>query len=262
MELNIDGVKFAYGSREILGGISFRSVPGEIVGILGQNGCGKTTLLKCINKVLSPSEGSVLLDDMPVRGMTNKELARNVAIVSQESKVAFPFSVYDMVQMGRYAHGTSESEDDEAIHQALSDAGALDFVDRTIDQLSGGERRRVFIARALVQNPKVMLLDEPTLHLDISHQFDLMELMVRLARERGMLVVFVTHDIVLAARFCDRAILLKDGMIFAAGDAADVIEPRNLRDVFGIDADIARDDRIGMNVTILGRCADPRAEGG
>ncbi|MBR2255627.1 MAG: ABC transporter ATP-binding protein, partial [Candidatus Methanomethylophilaceae archaeon] len=184
MDLEIEGVKFSYGSKSVLKGLTFRLESGNVVGILGQNGCGKTTLLNCINTILKPTEGCIRIDDsdglgeMDVQKMSSKDLAQHMATVAQSNGTSFPFTVLEVVKMGRYAKTRAReasSSDMDEIYDALERVGMVDFIDRSINELSGGELRRVMIARALVQDPDVLLLDETTLHLDFTNQFELMD---------------------------------------------------------------------------------------
>jgi iron complex transport system ATP-binding protein len=279
MNLEVGDVSFKYGSKEVLDGITFSARKGEVVGILGENGCGKTTLLKCINMLLKPEEGRILLNEIPegvlepnsksasgdggaeVSKMKPKELARSMGVVSQSSYVTFPYTALDAVMMGRYARSSnaerSRTEDLEAAYLSLKNAGALAYADRNVVELSGGEFRRVMIARALSQEPAILLLDEPTLHLDVSHQFDLMDLVKKLAGEMGLLVVLVTHDMVFAARYCDKILLMEKGQIISAGTTEEVMTEENMRDVFHVNTEIRYDERIrGLNVMMLNKCAE------
>jgi len=258
MKLNVSSLSFSYGDGNAVEDVSFDAERGEIIGIIGQNGCGKTTLLKCINSLLKPSGGTVMIEDVNVLSMPRKEIAKNIGVVSQHSTIVFPYNVLDMVMMGRYPAKNNfesyNSNDLEIVKRSMAETGVEGFADRTIDELSGGERQRVLIARALAQEPRILLLDEPTLHLDVNHQFDLMNLIKRLATERNMLVIIVTHDIMLAARFCDRLIMMEHGRIFTSGTTKDVLTEENLANVFEIDTEVSYDERIsGLNVLILGR---------
>jgi iron complex transport system ATP-binding protein len=258
MILEIDSVCFAYQSTDVLKDVSFNAAEGEVIGILGKNGCGKTTLMKCINAHLRPHSGRIAIDGNHVSEMSKKELARKMAVVAQHSNMSFPFTVLETVMMGLYP--TSEwmhaptGEEMERVLDAMNSTGISEFAERPVTELSGGERQRALISRALVQDPEIFLLDEPTLHLDVNHQFNLMEMVNRLAREKDMLVIVVTHDIALAARYCDRVILMEKGEIIGSGRTEDVITSENLMKVFSVHADVTYDERIkGLNVLFIGR---------
>jgi iron complex transport system ATP-binding protein len=258
LELEIREVHFAYHSADVLKDVSFQAACGEVIGILGKNGCGKTTLMKCINAHLKPHSGSVMINGNAVSKMSKKELAKKMAVVGQHVNLSFPFTVLETVMMGLYP--TSEwlrspsKIEMERILDAMNATGVTAFADRPVTELSGGERQRVLISRALVQDPQIFLLDEPTLHLDINHQFNLMEMANRLAKEKNMLVIIVTHDISLAARYCDRVLLMEKGEIVGSGTTKDVITAENLKKVFSVDADVTYDEKIGgLNVLFIGR---------
>lgn len=271
VELDVNGVRFSHGSAEILRGITFSVSNGEVVGILGENGSGKTTLLNCINTALAPGSGAVMisgfsredLDDAPgdpadVRGFTDSDRSKVLATVEQNSHQSFPFTVMETVRMGRYSRTGLFDDDDEdeldLICSVMEDTGVLRFSERSVNELSGGEWRRVMIAQALAQEPEVLLLDEPTLHLDISHQFDLMDLCRRIVRERDILIVIVTHDLQLAARYCDKVIVMRDGEVVTMGEAAEAITEDMIREVFHMEARVRYEEEIGgLNVLLVGR---------
>jgi len=257
MILEISGINFSFDKREVLVNVGLAAERGEVVGIIGQNGCGKTTLLRCINSSLTPQSGDVSIDGVPVSSMSKREIAKKIAFVTQSTNITFPFSVYDTVMMGRYSRvddeGREKDSDVKAVFQAMKDTSTLKFADRSVNELSGGERRRVMIARALAQEPEILLLDEPTLHLDINHQFDLMELIKELAGEKKILVLIVTHDIILAARYCDRIVIMQNKQIHRIGDAIKVMLPENLKDAFMIETEVGHDDRFGIDVLIIGK---------
>jgi len=181
MKLKIKNISFSYDSVDALKNISFEAEEGEILGIIGPNGSGKTTLLKCINRVLKPKEGVVMLDDMDLSVLNQREIAQKIGVVPQQSFSQFPFTVFDIVLMGRYPYitrfGGEKKEDFDMVEECLNLCGISHLAERLIIEISGGEYQRVIIARALAQNPKVLLLDEPTLHLDINHQIELLELL-------------------------------------------------------------------------------------
>jgi iron complex transport system ATP-binding protein len=237
--LTIDDIDCAYGSVEILKGINFKVKSGQFLGILGPNGSGKTTLLKSISKVLKPKKGAILIDDKDIYKMKNLDLARQMAVVPQTSPVSFDFTSLEVVLMGRNPHMTRfkmEGKSDlDIAKNAMKLTRTWEFADRPITELSGGERQRVIIARALTQEPKILLLDEPTTHLDISNQLEILDLIKQLSEEKNMLVVAVFHDFNLAARYCDSIILMKKGKIVAVGDADGTLTAENVKEVFSVD---------------------------
>jgi len=260
MDLIVNDVHYSYGQKEAVKGVSFEASRGEVVGILGQNGCGKTTLLKCINGSNNPTSGNVVLDGEDTSSMSKKAIARKMAFVTQTNNITFPFTVFETVMMGRYAHQSFISEesdhDVDVVTQSMIDAGILDFKDRRINELSGGERRRVFIAQALAQEPEILLLDEPTLHLDINHQFGLLVLVRRLSREKNILILIVTHDIILASRYCDKIIFMENGVMKDIGPTDVVATVENYRRIFKIVTEISQDPRFGLDVTLVERDHD------
>jgi len=229
-------VSFRYRRDWVVRDISFRVARGEFFGILGPNGSGKTTLLKIVDGILPPGGGSVHIGDTDITGMKRSDIARIVAMVPQDSPLIFPFTVGEIVLMGRAPHLGRlmfERERDHAVsHRALSLTDTLSLVERTMDELSGGERQRVLIARALAQEPDIVLLDESTAFLDIRHQVAFFELMGELNRTEGLTVIAVTHDINLAALFCDRIMLLKEGWMHSIGTPGEVITASHIREVY------------------------------
>jgi len=239
VDLVIEDVDCFYDSVKILENVRFSVKTGTFLGILGPNGSGKTTLLKSISRVLKPRKGAILLDDVNVYKMKGSDAAKNMAVVPQDSSIAFSFTALQVVLMGRAPHLSrlqTESEKDIAIaKKAMEYTYTWNLANRPVTELSGGERQRVIIARALTQEPKVLLLDEPTSHLDISNQLEIMDLLKQLCTEKKLLIVGVFHDFNLAARYCDQIILLKNGKIVSAGKALDTLTGENIKDVFGID---------------------------
>lgn len=256
MQLSVHGISFRYRSVDVLSEVELEAMDGEIIGILGPNGSGKTTLLKCLNRSLMPRTGTVLIDGVDHRNMTRRDIATRMGTVPQSANINFPFTALDIVMMGRLPElKRFESEtrrDMDIVQEAMAMTNTEQFADRPMDQLSGGERQRVIIARALAQQPKVLLLDEPTLHLDVNHQLEILDLISRLAREKRLIVVIVTHDLALAARYCTKLLLMQEGKVQAAGDVFEVLTSDNLRKVFLIEASIYFDERIGSySVSIL-----------
>lgn len=253
--MDIDDLKFTYNQKEVLDGITFDIKPGEILGILGLNGCGKTTLLKNLNKNLEPDSGSIFLGEDSLKELSKKQIAQNIAVVPQGNEIKFAFTVKDIISMGRIPYlGTfagESAEDLRIIDEAISMVGLDDYRERHINTMSGGERQRVIIARALAQTPKILLMDEPTLHLDISMQFETLEMVYRLSRKNGLTVVIVSHDLPMVARYCDRIIMLKDGKIFASGVPEEALTSENMKEVFKIDAELSSDFKTGQRTVLL-----------
>ena len=239
-----------YGARLALHRVDLTTRPGELVALTGPNGSGKTTLLRAILGLTNPSEGDVRLFGAPTQDLTTRERARRVAWVPQEEVPRDDVRVLTYVLYGRYAHlapFASESPMDRAAARlALAEAGLADRAEDGVFQLSGGERQRLLLARAMAQEAPLLLLDEPTAHLDIGHQLDLLERVRALVRDRGVCAIAALHDLNLAARFADRVVVLSRGRRVADGRPAEVLTPSLLREVWGVDADLRQDPRTGQ----------------
>ncbi|MGA3112134.1 MAG: ABC transporter ATP-binding protein [Candidatus Bathyarchaeia archaeon] len=244
MLLNVNGVECRYGSRKILENVSLTVKEGDFVGILGPNGSGKTTLLKSIGRTLKPYKGAVLLNDKDIYSLKSIDVAKQLAVVPQDNSISFNFTALEVVMMGRSPHLTRfemESEKDMAIAQKVMKlTNTWQLAQRPINELSGGERQRVIIARALAQEPKVLLLDEPLTYLDIINQLEVMDLIKSLCVSEGLIVITVVHDLNLAARYCNYALLLRKGCVFAAGSLEEVMTSENIKSVFQVDAIVKR----------------------
>lgn len=237
-------IEFSYpGGGELLRGVDLELKEGEVLGVIGKNGSGKTTLINILAWSIRPRKGEVLVHGRPAGSLSDRERARNIAMVPQEPTVAFPFTVIEIALMGRAPYlgrWELEGKDDLKIAAwALEMTGLEGLSTRRFHELSGGERQRVMIAKALAQDSGILLLDEPTAFLDLKHQVEIYELVRKLARERGLAVLAVTHDVNLAAVFCDRVAALWDGRIEAAGRPAEVLEPSLLRKVYGVEVGVA-----------------------
>jgi cobalamin transport system ATP-binding protein len=227
--------------RDVLAGVTLSLGRGELVALLGANGSGKTTLLRLLTGMLAPTRGEATFDGRPVGAWRRDALARRMAVLPQQLDLPAGFRVGELVAMGRAPHARrlfGSTEDDElAVDRALDDADALDLVQRYADELSGGERQRVLVAMALAQEPELLLMDEPTLHLDLAHQVALLSTIRRLQAQRGLTVLAVLHDLNLAARFAPRVVVLDAGRLAADGPPGEVLTPELVQRSFGVAVD-------------------------
>jgi len=223
----------AFAIREL----SFAVGQGEIFGVIGPNASGKTTLIRLLSRVLAPSQGEILLGGEPLDWLSRSAVAMRIAVVPQDVPHGFPHTVEELVLMGRYPHGPGrffESEADRAVaREAMAMTDILPLSGEQLDRLSGGERQRAVLARAVAQQPRLLVLDEPTAHLDLRYQAECAGLLRRLNRERGLTIVLVSHDLSLAAELCDRLLLLAEGAAVRVGPAEAVLDEPTLESVFG-----------------------------
>ncbi len=231
------GIRAGYRDRVVLRGVDLDAQAGEVVALIGPNGAGKSTLLRVLAGLLRPEAGSVTIDGTDVTALDRRSIARHIAVVPQVFETLFPFTVREIVALGRTSRlgpfGTLGADDARAVARALEDIGATDLADRRIDRVSGGERQRAVLAMALAQEAGVLLLDEPTAHLDPTHQRATLERVATLARVRGLAVVAVLHDLNLAAAFATRVVLLADGEVIREGEPRAVITAELISAVFG-----------------------------
>jgi cobalamin transport system ATP-binding protein len=237
--LETRNITVTYGQREAVVDISLRVDAGDLIAIIGANGAGKSSLLRALNGALQPAAGEVLLHSRPLHSYARRTIGKHIAVVAQETLLAFPVSVFEYVLGGRYPWSTTwgwESQQDlEVVHEVLRETELEEFSDRLMNELSGGERQRVVLARALATQAEVMLLDEPTANLDLAHQALMLQLIRSQCETRATAAVVVTHDINLAAEFANRALLLRRGRLIAIGAPEDVLTKDFLREVLGIE---------------------------
>ncbi|MDR0879100.1 MAG: ABC transporter ATP-binding protein [Clostridioides sp.] len=237
--LEIKNLSSGYGGVDIIRDMNFKVDRGETLCIVGPNGCGKSTLLKSIANLLD-YRGVVNIDGEDVKKLSRKELAKKIGLMGQMSEVYLPYTVYETVSLGRYAHTTGflknlTKEDSDIIEEAIKRVGLYDVKDKLIDELSGGQLQRTFLARVLAQDPDIILLDEPTNHLDLKHQLDLLGYLTKWARDKEKTVIGVLHDLNLVQYYGDNAILMDDGEIVAYGVPNEVLDGQTLKEIYNID---------------------------
>jgi iron complex transport system ATP-binding protein len=247
-----------YGPRTVLKRLGLEVAEGEIVALVGPNGSGKSTLLRALGRVLRPRGGAVLLDGRAMSELSTREVARRLALLPQGPTLSNDMVVEELVWLGRSPHqgllGLPARADSEAVRAAMAETGIEALAGRPMSSLSGGERQRVWLAMALAQQPQVLLLDEPTTFLDLSHQLEVLELIRYLNAEHGLTVVMVLHDLNQAVRYAGRVVVLRDGAVYREGAPADVLTPVTLRDVFGVDGRILPGpDGVEMVIVPVGR---------
>jgi iron complex transport system ATP-binding protein len=234
--------------RQILRDISFSVQKGEAIAIVGPNGAGKSTLLRHLAGLKKPDAGVVYYNGVPVHLLTNKERARKMALLLQNPEVAFHFTAHEIVRMARYPYlrrfQTVSQKDRAIVREMMEKTCTWHLRDRTLDEMSGGERQRVFLARALAQEPEILLLDEPTTFLDVFHQHELLDLLQRAKRQMGLTWVAVLHDLNLAVQYCDRILLLAKGQLVSYGKPCEVLRPDVLADVYGVDVMVMKEKEI------------------
>ncbi|TSD65618.1 ABC transporter ATP-binding protein [Aeromicrobium piscarium] len=251
--LHVRGVTAGYTSRTVLRDVDLTIDSGKITTIIGPNGCGKSTLLRTMGRLLRPTTGDVTLFGDAVGSLRTRQIAQRLAILPQSPVAPEGLTVADLAARGRQPHQPwyrQWSAADEAIAaEAMEATGVLDLADRPLDELSGGQRQRAWIAMTLAQETPLLLLDEPTTHLDLAHAVDVLDLVVRL-RERGKTIVLVLHDLGLAARYSDHIVVMKEGTIVTEGDPLSLLRPELLREVFGLQAHVFADPVDGLPTVV------------
>lgn len=242
--LEVSNVDCYYGEKRVLEKVTFSVNRGESFGVVGPNGSGKTTLLRCISGILKPRSGVARLNGLDVNALSQRELAKNIAVVPQSSFTDFDFTAQEIVMMGRNPHISrfrmESRKDYEIVEKAMELTNTDHLATRPVRSLSGGELQRIVIARALAQEPELLLLDEPTVHLDISHQLEIMELIRRLNKSNGLTVISVFHDLNLAAQYCERLVLLDHGKVSSLGPPHHVLTPENIQKTYHINVLVKR----------------------
>lgn len=238
MNLITRNLSFSYGEKQVLSKVEMQLAPGRMVCLAGPNGSGKSTLLRCMDRILRPQEGHVLINNQDISGFSLRELARQVAYVPQSAVQNLRYTVFEAVMMGRkpFLSFRVKEEDRQAVRRVLAMMNLENMADRYYDELSGGERQKVLIARALAQGTNILLLDEPTSNLDLRYQLEVAELLTRLKEEQSLILVLALHDLNLAARYADHVVMLHQGRLFAQGPPAHVLNQENIRVVYGVEA--------------------------
>ena len=238
MILKVKGLKFSYPSNNVLNDVEFMTERGKIAVILGPNGTGKTTLLKCINKILKPCKGAIYIDSEDIEGLKRKDIAKKVGYVEQQ-RIGSRSTVFDAVLLGRkpYIKWDISSEDIRIAEEALEDLGISHYAFKHLDELSGGELQKVIIARAITQEPDILLMDEPTNHLDLKNQINVLSIVEKIAKEKNISVITTMHDINLALKYGEKFLILKDKKIYRAG-GKEIVEKETIEKVYSVPVDI------------------------
>lgn len=244
MKLHVENVWFKYHTNPVLKGIYFDLAPSELLCLVGPNGSGKSTLIRCIDAIIRPQMGSICIDETDTCTMRRQELARHMGYVPQGTQQIFSTTVFDTVLMGRRPHASwrSSEKDTDKVIEVLQLLGLEDLTMQDCNELSGGQQQRVMIARALAQEPDILLLDESTSALDIRHQLEVMETLVSLIRSKNIAAIMAIHDLNMASRYADRILMMKDGRIYTEGTPSDIFTAENIARVYGVDASVRIDD--------------------
>ncbi len=252
MKLSTRDLTLSYGDRVAVNDVSLEIDSGEMVAVIGPNGSGKSTLLRGIAGLIKPSSGEVLLDGTNIRDLAARDVARRLAILPQTLDAGLDLTVEELISRGRYPYlgmfRRATAADEEVVEWAIEATAVAELCDRTLDSLSGGERQRAWIALALAQEPELLLLDEPTTFLDIAHQVEVLTLLVRLNRERGITIVMAMHDLPQSAHYADRLIALRDGRVILDGPPATVITAEHVEKLFGVAVTVLRDPATGSPI--------------
>lgn len=254
MTIAVNDIVLGYGGDPVVRGVTLAPEPGRITGIVGPNGCGKSTLLKGMIGLLKPTSGNVVINGVPLANLAPRQVAQAVAMLPQAPLVPEGITVGELVSRGRHPHQglftRFSAADDEAVAEALHDTNTADLADELVTELSGGQRQRVWIAMVLAQQTDVLLLDEPTTFLDLAHQVEVALLVQRLARDMGLTIVQVLHDLAMAARWSDHLVAMRDGVVLAEGAPGEVVTSEVIKQAFGLDARVITDEPSGTPLVI------------
>lgn len=252
--LEVEDLTVGYDDRDVIRGVSFSLRRGEILGIVGPNGSGKSTLLKGVTRALPATSGRVRIGEAEIQSLSSNEVARSMSVVPQAAILPDGFTSLEVTLMGRTPYlrllQSEGPEDLTVARRSMLQTDTLDLAGRPVNELSGGERQRVVVARALTQRSPILLMDEPTVHLDIAHQIGLLDLVEQLARNQSLSVIAVVHDLTLAAQYCDRLILVHEGRIFASGTVSNVLRPETIEAVYGMPVRIIEHPDTGRPVVL------------
>jgi len=240
IKLDVKNLDFSYSSKKIFSKMCMSIPKGNLVSILGPNGSGKSTFLKCVDRILTPQDGKIRIDESDISSLNRIDLAKKISYVPQSSARVFPHSVFDIILMGRrpYLGWASSGEDEERVWDVIDLLGLEDIALNQFNELSGGQQQKVLIARALVQDTELMLLDEPTSNLDIWHQLDVMRIVSNLVSSKGITTLMAVHDLNMASRYSDLIVLMKNGSIHVAGSPSEVLTPDHIAEVYGVQAEV------------------------
>ena len=258
--VSAQNLTFEIQAETLLEGVDLHADRGQFVGLIGPNGAGKSTLLRAISGILNYREGTIRLDGDDLKSLSSRDIAAGLALIPQIAPYTHGFTSIELVLMGRYPHlgrfQIEGKEDDRIARDAMRLTRTEQFSDRTLDTLSGGERQRVFVSRALAQQPRVLLLDEPTSNLDVLHQLKVLDLVRKLV-DGGLTAVAAIHDLNMAARYCDRLVLLKGGRVLSEGSPEEVLAPETIQSAFGVRAAVYRDPMTGsLALSVIGPADD------
>jgi len=240
VNLKVKDVEFSYESVRVLKAVSLELAASEVLGVVGPNGAGKSTLIRCIDRILKPQHGTILLDGQDINALHMTELAKRMGYIPQTTSQVFPATVFDTVLMGRRPHigWRSNEVDTEKVLETLKLLNIEDLAMRDINELSGGQQQKVFIARAVTQEPEILLLDEPTSNLDIRHQLEVLDTLRNIVTERGISAIMAIHDLNLAARYTDSILMMNGGSVFAVGDPSSVLTTENITHAYGVEVEV------------------------